>query len=216
MHRAIDADEPVCLICGNELDPLTLICLNDCLCKGCKEQLIRHQKAYRIENRIWYVLYEYNDFLERLWFRYKEQRDIVLASIFLQTIQKDFFKSYCICGLPSSEKKRLERGFEPLKEVFESQNLAFYSPLYKESDWKQNKLPLAQRKEIGSILKHKEHYPLNGKSICLVDDVCTTGASMEAACSVLNPKIVFMISANPKWIERHKKEEVQIKRNPWK
>lgn len=77
------------------------------------------------------MLYEYNDFLERLWFRYKEQRDIVLAPIFLEEVRASFFSKYCVCGLCSSEKKRLDRGFEPLKEIFMAQGIEFYSPFIK-------------------------------------------------------------------------------------
>ena len=148
-----------------------------------KKQLQVHKQAYRIEGRIWYVLYEYNDFLERLWFRYKEQRDIVLAPIFLEEVRASFFSKYCVCGLCSSEKKRLDRGFEPLKEIFMAQGIEFYSPFYKNRDWKQNHQHKQERKKIAQILEKKSLYPLPNKAICLVDDVCTSGASLEAALS---------------------------------
>ncbi len=169
-----------------------------------------------MDERKWYVYYEYNEFLERLWFRYKEQKDIELASLFLENIRLNYFKRYCVCGLCSSEQKRMERGFEPLKQLFEIHDIPFYSPLYKSANWKQNKLIQEKRDQINTILKKKEHYPMNQKPICLVDDVCTTGASLSAASNLLKPKEIFVLSAHPKWIERHQKYQIKSSNSPWK
>lgn len=171
---------------------------------------------YSIHGKDWYVLYEYNDFLERLWFRYKDQRDLLLRSLFLEEIDPRFFLSYSICGLCSSEAKRFERGFEPLRDIFIAQGLDFYSPFYKEKDWKQNQMDKVQRSGIVSVLKKKRFFPSIEKPIVLVDDVCTTGASLEAALSLVDCAIIFVVSAHPKWIEEHKKDIVERKRVPWK
>lgn len=216
MHRAIETNEPICLICNQELDPLSSICAQQSICSNCQKQFQLHQKCYWIDERKWFVYYEYNEFLERLWFRYKEQKDIELASLFLENIRLNFFKRYCVCGLCSSEQKRMERGFEPLKSLFEIQDILFYSPLYKSANWKQNKLIQEKREQIDTILKKKENYPLKTKEICLVDDVCTTGSSLKAASRLLNPKCIFVLSAHPKWIERHKKDQIKCSYTPWK
>ena len=216
MHRAIETNEPVCLICLEQLDPLAQICMEDCICLNCQKQFKLHKTSYWIHQKKWYVYYEYNDFLERLWFRYKEQRDIALAPIFLKDIDLSFFYKYCVCGLCSSEQKRMERGFEPLKELFEVQSIPFYSPLYKSENWKQNKLIEEKRNQISTILKKKEQYPLKNKKICLVDDMCTTGASLKAASDLLNPKVIFVLSAHPKWIEKHQKDQIKSTKKPWK
>ena len=67
-----------------------------------------------------YVLYEYDEFLERLFFQYKEQRDIVLKDVFLNSHKylSKTFKHYCVCSLCSSDAKRMERGFEPVVDIY--------------------------------------------------------------------------------------------------
>lgn len=41
------------------------------------------KQTYRIEGRFVHVLYVYNEFMEQLFFQYKEDRDIALAPLFL-------------------------------------------------------------------------------------------------------------------------------------
>ena len=84
MYSSIKTDEQRCRICNDKIDSLSsLFFENECICQSCREQFILHRRAYKI-NGIWiYVLYEYNEFLERLLFRFKEQRDIALKEVFL-------------------------------------------------------------------------------------------------------------------------------------
>lgn len=186
----------------------------DIICSSCRNKIIRHEKIYRIQNIDWYILYEYNEFLERLFFQLKEQKDIALAPVFLYTektaLQK-WMKKNCVCGLCSSEQKRMERGFEPLELIFSSIDIPIYSPLFKTDNIKQSQLHANQRGRIKNKIKRKSMYVLPDKDICLVDDVCTTGASMEAACALLHPKKVLILAAHPLWLEKHHRNRVEKK-----
>lgn len=221
MYRALKVDERCCLICNESLDEIRL--LEDLLfqhrmiCTACQNQFKLVQKIFRIHDREWHVLYEYNDFLERLFFRYKEQRDIVLAPIFLERIQDHLKKmrSYQVCGLCSSDKHRLHRGFEPLIELFKPYGIEVLSPLYKTRPVKQSAQSKENRKQIHTILKRKELYPLSKKKILLVDDVCTTGASLEAACQLLDPQCVFVVAAHPQWLQTHASMGIEKKSSFW-
>ena len=53
------------------------------ICPDCLKNFKLHKQVYNIEGTPLYVLYEYNEFLERLLFQYKEQKDVVLKDIFL-------------------------------------------------------------------------------------------------------------------------------------
>lgn len=196
------------------LEPLESIIQEDIICSSCQSKIIRHKKIYHIHGVDWYILYEYNEFLERLFFQFKEQKDIALAPVFLYTeknVLQKWMKKDCVCGLCSSEQKRMERGFEPLELIFSAIDIHIYSPLYKTDNIKQSQLHASQRGKIKNSIKRKSAYSLPDKNICLVDDVCTTGASMERACELLHPKKVFILAAHPLWIEKHQRNRVENK-----
>lgn len=138
--------------------------IHPCLCQSCADAMQKVKKVYKIHGIYWYVLYAYNDFLERLWFQLKEQKDIVLASIFLAEEDVDL-RSYCLCAMPSSEQKRMVRGFEPIIEVFKSTGMEIYSPFYKTSDLKQSNQPKSKRQDIQDVLELKTCYWMPDKPI---------------------------------------------------
>ena len=84
MCSYFEANERFCLICNESLDSIQNVdLLSYCLCKRCRKQFRMCKKIYKINQVEWHVLYEYDDFLERLFFRYKEQCDRLLAPVFL-------------------------------------------------------------------------------------------------------------------------------------
>ena len=201
MYRALKVDERFCLICNESLDEIRsledLLFQHRTICTACQNQFKPVQKIFRIHDREWHVLYEYNDFLERTWDYLKKMR------------------SYQVCGLCSSDKHRLHRGFEPLIEMFKPYGIEVLSPLYKTRPVKQSAQSKASRKQIHTILKRKELYPLSKKKILLVDDVCTTGSSLEAACQLLDPQCVFVLAAHPKWLQTHASMGIEKKSSFW-
>ena len=98
----------------SEIRNFEIFFYNDLLiCPDCSKKFKLHKQVYNIDGIPLYVLYEYDEFLERLFFQYKEQRDVVLKDIFLceHLYLKKTFKKYCVCTLCSSDAKRMERGF---------------------------------------------------------------------------------------------------------
>jgi competence protein ComFC len=213
MKFKIDASwkpkERYCLICGVDLNSFHQFSdfpVSDfSICDQCRNIFEACKKVYMIEGIEWHVLYHYTEAMERLLFRYKEQKDRVLAPVFFEEIAgklRTMQKRYCICGLCSSDAKRMERGFEPLKDMLEVHDICFNSPLYKNIDWKQNNKVGKQREKINEILFRKDLYPLENKPILLVDDVCTTGYTIKRACQLLKPKKVLILCAHPAWQEK--------------
>lgn len=69
------------------------------ICPDCMKNFKVHKQTYMIKGILMHVLYEYDEFLERLFFQYKEQRDIVLKEVFLDSHKylSKTFKHYCVC-----------------------------------------------------------------------------------------------------------------------
>ena len=214
MYQRALPDEHFCLMClkdlADEKDLYSLLVEEDLVCASCRSIFKEHKKIYSIDGVDVHVLYEYTEELESLFFQYKEQRDIVLAPVFLypyrQRIRR-ILRRYVVCGMCSSDEKYMERVFVPLEEIFHSIGVDLYFPLYKTKNIKQSAQDKMHRKQIRNYVSMKTCYPLKGGEICLVDDVCTTGASLQVAIDFLKPKVVFLLSANPLWIEANKQYE---------
>ena len=204
-------DERFCLYCLERREDLESLLLQEILlCPNCLAQLVEHKQSYRVDGVMYHVLYEYNDFLQGLFFQYKEQRDVVLAPIFLH-LEKDLkqkLKKYYVCGMCSSEEKRMVRGFEPLIEMFASIGVVVHSPFYKAGNSKQSKRSRMEREQIEEEIYLKRLRFKNSRPVCLVDDVMTTGATLHRGVELLHPDCVFVIAAHPLWILQHQKKRV--------
>lgn len=71
------------------------------LCRSCRSKWLEHKKIYNINGINYHVLYEYDENLESFFFRYKEQRDIVLAPSFYIFIKINFKNNEEIYGVRS-------------------------------------------------------------------------------------------------------------------
>ena len=206
MCKTIKNDERFCLICNKPLkkeNPLSQLIEESLICENCLNQLNKIGKVYQFQQD-WIVLYEYNEFLERLLFRYKEQRDRELKSIFLNEYKdkiKELSQKYCFCVMCSSDQRRLIRGFEPIIDMFSSLDIEVYSPLFKTKDIKQSSQKRNQRSQIQNVIQKKELYSLPNKPIVLVDDVLTTGNTIKRGIELLKPEKILVICANPIWIQ---------------
>lgn len=213
MHIANSSNERYCLLCNKRIDEefeLSNFIQEERLCTQCRSQLKGEKRVFVKDGKKWIIYHEYNDFIERLLFRYKEQRDVALSPIFLSPYKnelKALSKKYAIVILCSSNEKRQFRAFEPLIEWFRSIHVEVYSPFYKSMDWKQSSLSFEKRKGISMILKKKELYNLPKRKILLFDDVITSGATMNRALELMPGEVIVAFAAHPSWIQKMKPYE---------
>ncbi len=212
MCKRIKENERFCLICNKELkdeNDISNLIGDNIICRSCKEQFVKMDTIYRLD-KDWIVLYEYNEFLERLLFRYKEQRDVELARVFffyhIEKIKK-LSNHYTICVMCSSDKNRYIRGFEPIIQMLEVHGIKVYSPLYKIKHIKQSSKNKQERKEIQKYIKRKDYYELPNKPILLIDDVLTTSNTLRRGIELLEPEKVLVLCANPLWIDAMRVEK---------
>ena len=212
MHQADSVDERLCIYCFEVKEDLESIFLgNKKLCVHCQSQMREWKQSYRVNGVLIHVLYVYDDFLQGMFFQYKEQRDVVLKDVFLES-QKNLhkkLKKYTVCGMCSSDEKRLIRGFEPLKEIFSVIDIFVHSPFYKVSNVKQSSRNKKERSHIEEEIFLKDVVFPYKRPICLVDDVLTTGATISRGMALLHPDCVFVLSANALWLKEHQKDRIR-------
>ncbi|MCQ5122661.1 ComF family protein [Massilicoli timonensis] len=204
---------PFCRICIGELDRAQPLCSylfsKEVICHVCKETYFHciYQKLTLSQYPMW-ALYTYDDALESLIYRYKEQRDIALAPVFLHDFRHKIERRYAahtIVTMPSSEAKIKERGFHHLEEMLKEIRLPICPCLRKTAPIKQAKQGKKRRLEIAAYIELDPNLALPDTALLLFDDVCTSGSTLRAACELLKqhpyPIEVLVLSVHPLYVE---------------
>lgn len=201
--------EPNCLIC---FKPLTngvilkeLLFSQDVLCGHCRERLRPSIRSVQVMDFNVSYLYPYDDEVSKTMFRIKEAKDVTLAPVFITPMIKQLrrhLKNKTLIMVPSAQTKTQERGFHALREMFKPLGLPLVDCFVKD-DVKQSSMHKIARNDIASHIRLKEPVPESG-NIVLIDDVCTTGKSIEACKRLLDPQSnhleFFALSMHSSWL----------------
>ncbi len=182
-----------CLICFapwvNQISLQHYLCrYEDCICEGCRQKMRKIQHLFLWEGVSLDALYYYDTYLEGLFFQYKECRDIALYPIFLQPFMKRLNKqyaSYTLVYIASHEKKTKERGFHALEKMSAALTMNKMHLFEKRKEYKQSAQTFEGRKKINEVLFLKKGVTLPNTKILLFDDVCTSGATLKRALTLL-------------------------------
>lgn len=186
--------EPICLWCLRDLHhDATLFSIfseNSVLCLDCQRKLTSKTIRFRLDGVEVISFYEYDEHISKLLILYKEHLDEALAPMFFEKHKKQInkkYKGYTCIPLPSSSEKVAQRGFHHLHRMIESLDLKMVDILVKTKNVKQAKLSKEERKHIDMIFEIRENSEFTFDKVVLIDDVCTTGASLKAAFALLRP-----------------------------
>lgn len=120
-------------------------------------------------------------------------------------VLKHKYKSYKIVPLPSYEKDDLRRGFNHIIEIYSRLNLEILKVLYKINNEKQAKKTRVERMNVLKNFEIRDIEKIKNQKILIVDDVYTTGSSINAAITLIKKgkpkKIEVLVLA--KNIEKH-------------
>lgn len=158
------------------------------LCSSCKRRLKPVFKKFKIDNIKGLTIYEYDEDLKTLIFQFKGCGDYELKDIFISPYSEYFskkYKNFYLVCVPSAKEKIEERGFEHVKEMFSSLKLKSLEPVIKIKNDKQSSKHYLERLKVASSYSLLNDIDLKGKSILLVDDICTTGSTLKAVKNLL-------------------------------
>lgn len=152
------------------------------VCNTCLKSLDPKLHNFKIDNIEGLSLYNYNETLKKLIFLYKGNKDYELKDVFLSyyvTFLRYKFKGYEIIYVPSFKDKIKERGFDHVRSMYECLNLKENSKVIKLRDEKQSSKNYKERQKIDGLFKIESPELIRNKKILIVDDICTTGATLK-------------------------------------
>ena len=141
-------------------------------------------------------LYDYNEFLKKNIYLLKGCYDIELKDMFLDRwkyILRLIYKGYLLVPVPSYFESDNKRGFNHVEEIFSSIKLKSNKCLKKTKDIKQANLSKKQREKIDKVLIIENGEILKGKKVLIVDDIYTTGSTLNACINLVRkyyPKVL--------------------------
>ena len=193
-----------CVYCAKKLDTQYEICL----CDECnKKAYIKYVSPRQFEKKffekmictMYYKGAQRKRFLKYKFSNLKYYKD-TYASMIYEKIkdEKDYMSSFCITSVPLSKERLTERGYNQSGLIANSLSNFVNIPYYDDMIIKiKNTKPLSKltakmrRKIVRGSYIFNENYDITGKNIILVDDIYTTGATINE-CS----KILKMYGAN--------------------
>lgn len=144
-------------------------------------------------------IYDYDETIKKLIYTFKGCYDYELKDIFLArylSYLKILYKGYVVVPTPSSKVDDEKRGFNHVKEIYKPLGLPMLDVLMKISKEKQSSKSKKNRLNVDKKIISKKIDLLKGKKVLIVDDIYTTGATMQRAINLVkegNPKVIKVL-----------------------
>lgn len=205
----------ICKICFSEIKDDSYFFLGkrkQQICKKCWANFVPIFHSFKVQNINALSIYNYDENIKTLLYQFKGCFDIELAEVFLEKFARELhqkYENFVIVPIPSYFEDDKTRGFNHVVKMFEPLKLPFEFALEKKKKMKQSDLSAQERNKVREVLGLKKNVSLQNKRILLVDDVFTTGSTMNAAldlikkchpkkiCILVMSKTVFVTDNSP-------------------
>lgn len=128
------------------------------------------------------AIFQYNEAMADYFSRYKFQGDYILRKIFSEQVKKALepYSDYTIVPIPLSQERLEERGFNQVTGILDAARIPYKELLGKGDSQKQSSKSREERLETEQTFYLLDEKNLPEK-ILLVDDIYTTGATIQLA-----------------------------------
>lgn len=180
-----------CLICfANSQSELSFSFFfqDERICDSCKKQFSILMEEQKIADIPTLFLYEYDNFLKSLIYRFKGCRDYVLKDVFFyfsRRFLKKKYRHYTIIFPPSFSREGQSRNFQHIAAMCECLHLPMEDLFYKKSNYKQSDMPFEERSRVKEIIQLQENKKIVDKKYLVVDDIYTSGNTLKAIYAIL-------------------------------
>lgn len=131
-------------------------------------------------------IFRYNQAMKDFFRRYKFQGDYLLRKVFAPVLKKELhnYKDYKVAVIPLSNKKFKKRGFNQVEGLLEAAKIPYQDLLNKkDSETQSSKNREGRLQNVGNFtIKENSEIP---SKILLIDDIYTTGATLQDAKRIL-------------------------------
>ena len=191
-----------CKICFKKINDYSLYNLinrKNILCEDCFSKMKAKFISFSIDNVPGLSIYEYDDTLKELIYKFKGCYDYELKDVFLSryiNYLRIMYRGYVIIPAPSYYVDDERRGFNHVIEIFKLLKTKILPIISKIKPHKQSNHSAKGRMDITSVLKIDENVSLKGKNILLVDDIFTTGSTIFSCLQLikkLHPKNIKIL-----------------------
>lgn len=191
--KILKSNNNICKICFKNINNYSIhnIFFNEIICENCYKEMNPLFINFKLNNIKSLAIYEYNQKIRELLYQFKACKDYELKDIFLNKFLfylKLKFKNYYLVFAPSFKDHDKDRGYNHVKEIFNTLNLKYIDCLIKTKDIKQANLTFKERENIKDYIKIENYTNLKNKKILLVDDVLTTGNTLKACIKQIEEK----------------------------
>lgn len=156
------------------------------ICESCSTLFERADIRSKTENlTIITSLYTYNEAMKDYLHQYKFLRDVALADVFAAQLREALLKKKHIVPIPMHPNRQKERTFAHVEMLLRSAKLSYENVLLRNDETVMGEKTRQQRLQTAPLFSLSPSAQLQNETYTLIDDIYTTGTTLQHAAQIL-------------------------------